>query len=147
MVFTLNFINPIKAPQTNAPLIYLEQPIPPTPTLVPPATEVHADVVAQEEGQSVSSYVLKMKGYLDRLERLGNPMPLPLGVSLIITSLFKEYEEFVQNYNMHSMGKTIVELHAMLRLHEKGLPKKAAAAPVVLAIRGGKIQKNNKYKK
>ncbi|GJR09616.1 zinc finger, CCHC-type containing protein [Tanacetum coccineum] len=27
----------------------------------------------QEEGQSVSSYVLKMKGYIDNLERLGHP--------------------------------------------------------------------------
>ncbi|GKG18158.1 hypothetical protein Tco_0372456, partial [Tanacetum coccineum] len=26
----------------------------------------------QEEGQSVSSYVLKMKGYIDNLERLGH---------------------------------------------------------------------------
>nr|GEV69274.1 retrovirus-related Pol polyprotein from transposon TNT 1-94 [Tanacetum cinerariifolium] len=32
------------------------------------------------------------------------------------------------------MGKTIVELHAMLKLHEKGIPKKAET-PVVLAIR------------
>ncbi|GKB17004.1 retrotransposon protein, putative, ty1-copia subclass [Tanacetum coccineum] len=39
---------------------------------------------------------------------------------------------FVQNYNMHSMGKTIPELHAMLKLTENGIPKKT---PVVLAIR------------
>nr|GFC89280.1 zinc finger, CCHC-type [Tanacetum cinerariifolium] len=41
----------------------------------------------QEEWQSVSSYVLKMKGYIDNLERL-------------------------------SMGNTVNELHAMLKLHE-----------------------------
>nr|GFC29005.1 zinc finger, CCHC-type [Tanacetum cinerariifolium] len=34
----------------------------------------------QEEGQSVSSYVLKMKVYIDNLERLGNPMTLGLGI-------------------------------------------------------------------
>nr|GEX03373.1 hypothetical protein [Tanacetum cinerariifolium] len=33
----------------------------------------------QEEGQSVSSYVLKMKGYIDNLERLGHPVTLGLG--------------------------------------------------------------------
>nr|GEZ19153.1 hypothetical protein [Tanacetum cinerariifolium] len=33
----------------------------------------------QEKGQSVSSYVLKMKGYIDNLERLGHPMTLGLG--------------------------------------------------------------------
>nr|GFB34114.1 hypothetical protein [Tanacetum cinerariifolium] len=32
-----------------------------------------------EEGQSVSSYVLKMKGYIDNLERLGHPVTLGLG--------------------------------------------------------------------
>nr|GFA31371.1 hypothetical protein [Tanacetum cinerariifolium] len=34
----------------------------------------------QEEGQSVSSYVLKMKGYIDNLERLWYPVTLGLGV-------------------------------------------------------------------
>nr|GEY01389.1 zinc finger, CCHC-type [Tanacetum cinerariifolium] len=34
----------------------------------------------QEEGQSVSSYVLKMKGYIDNLERLGHPVTLGLGL-------------------------------------------------------------------
>ncbi|GKC38739.1 RNA-directed DNA polymerase, eukaryota [Tanacetum coccineum] len=34
-----------------------------------------------------------------------------------------------------------VELHAMLKLVEKGIPKKAET-PVILAIRGGKIQKD-----
>ncbi|GKC56812.1 hypothetical protein Tco_1084410, partial [Tanacetum coccineum] len=35
------------------------------------------------------------------------------------------YDQFIQNYNMHSIGKTTAELHAMLKLHEKGIPKKA----------------------
>nr|GEZ85271.1 hypothetical protein [Tanacetum cinerariifolium] len=75
----------------------------------------------QEEGQSVSSYVLKMKGYIDNLERLGHPITLGLGVSLILIGLRKEYDGFVQNYNMHSMGKIVNELHAMLKLHEQTL--------------------------
>ena len=95
----------------------------------------------QEEGQSVSSYVMKMKSYLDQMDRLGYPMPQILGVSLILTSLLKDYDQFVQNYNMHSMGKSIAELHNMLKLAEKGLPKKEKA-PVVLAINRGRIQKN-----
>ncbi|GKA94336.1 hypothetical protein Tco_0816374 [Tanacetum coccineum] len=97
----------------------------------------------QEEGQSVSSYLLKMKSYLDTLERLGYAMLNELGVSLILNSLNKDYDQFVQNYNMHSMGKTIAELHAMLKLHEKGILKKAKI-PAVLPIREGKIQKNKR---
>nr|GEY90169.1 hypothetical protein [Tanacetum cinerariifolium] len=51
-------------------LNYLEQPIPSAP--VAPAGQ-------QKEGQPVSSYVLKMKGYIDNLERLGHPVTLGLG--------------------------------------------------------------------
>ncbi|GJT54411.1 zinc finger, CCHC-type containing protein [Tanacetum coccineum] len=82
-----------------------------------------------------------MKSYLDTVERLGYAMPNELGVSLIFNSLNKDYDQFVQNYNMHNMRKTIAELHAMLKLHEKCIPKKAET-PVVLAIREGKIQKD-----
>ncbi|GKA58929.1 zinc finger, CCHC-type containing protein, partial [Tanacetum coccineum] len=65
----------------------------------------------QEEGQSVSTCVLKMKAYLDQMERLGYPMPLVLGVNLILTSLSKT-------------------------MTKKSIPKKA---PAVLAIRQGAL--------
>ncbi|GKF33838.1 hypothetical protein Tco_0107038, partial [Tanacetum coccineum] len=63
----------------------------------------------QEEGQVVSSYISKMKSYLDTLEHLGYLMPLEL----------EDYEQLIQNYNMHSMRKTLFELHVMLKLPEK----------------------------
>nr|GFA98380.1 zinc finger, CCHC-type [Tanacetum cinerariifolium] len=44
---------------------------------------------------------------------------------------------------MHSMGKTIAELYAILKLHEKGILKKAETL-AVLDIREGKIQKDKK---
>ncbi|GKA70136.1 retrotransposon protein, putative, ty1-copia subclass [Tanacetum coccineum] len=99
----------------------------------------------QEEGQFVSSYVLKMKSYIENLERLGHAMTQNLSVSLIVVSLRKEYDGFVQNYNMHNMGKTVTELHAMLKLHEQTLPPKEVA-PALHAIRAGRIQKNKKKK-
>nr|GFA57718.1 hypothetical protein [Tanacetum cinerariifolium] len=71
-----------------------------------------------------------MKGYIDNLERLGHPVTL---------------DGFVQNYNMHSLGKIINELHAMLKLHEQTLPKNNT--PALHAIRAGKVQKVNKHKK
>ncbi|GJV47884.1 zinc finger, CCHC-type containing protein [Tanacetum coccineum] len=105
--------------------------------------EFHA--YKQEEGQSVSSYVLKMKSYIDNLERLGHAMTQNLSVNLILVSLRKEYDGFVQNYNKHSMGKTVDELHAMLKLHEQTLPPKEVA-PALHVIRVGRIQKNQKKK-
>nr|GEV52442.1 hypothetical protein [Tanacetum cinerariifolium] len=119
-------------------LNYLKQPISPAP--VPEAgqqvaLEILAAHAARKEGQSVSSYVLKMKSYIDNIERLRHPVSLNLGVSLIFISLRKEIDSFVHNYNMHSMGKTVNELHAMLKLHEQTLTNKALA---LHAIRAGK---------
>ncbi|GKF40190.1 zinc finger, CCHC-type containing protein, partial [Tanacetum coccineum] len=52
-----------------------------------------------------------------------------------------------QNYNMHSLGKTVNELHAMLKLHEQtlNLPKNNALA--LHAIRAGKVHKGKKHNK
>nr|GEV14683.1 zinc finger, CCHC-type [Tanacetum cinerariifolium] len=94
----------------------------------------------QKEWQSVSSYVLKMKGYIDNLECLGHPVTLGLGVSLILIGLPKEFDGFVQNYNMHSLWKIINELRDMLKLHEQTLPKNNA--PALHAIRVGHWKRN-----
>ncbi|GKE30510.1 hypothetical protein Tco_1445894 [Tanacetum coccineum] len=40
-----------------------------------------------KEGKSVSSYILKMKGYVEQLERLGYVIPQDLSVVLIMASL------------------------------------------------------------
>ncbi|GKD61443.1 hypothetical protein Tco_1298952 [Tanacetum coccineum] len=68
----------------------------------------------QEEGQSISSYVLKMKSYIDNLERLGHVMTQNLA--------------------------TVTELYAMLKLHEQTILKKNVA-PTLHVIRAGKVQK------
>ncbi|GJR13108.1 zinc finger, CCHC-type containing protein [Tanacetum coccineum] len=141
---------------------YLEHPIPVAPVAqpgqqVPPeALAAHAawellqtvrefHTCKQEEVQSVSSYVLKMKGYIDNLERLGQPVGQNLAVSLILVSLNKDFASFVQNFNMHGMGKTVNELHAMLKLHEETLPKRDAN-PALHAIRARRVQKKQKNK-
>ncbi|GKC27273.1 zinc finger, CCHC-type containing protein [Tanacetum coccineum] len=88
-----------------------------------------------------------MKGYIDNLERLGHPVTLFLAVSLILIGLRKKFDGFVQNYNMHSLGKTVNELHAMLKLHEKTLTLPKNNAPALHVIRAGKVQKGKKHKK
>ncbi|GKB61367.1 retrotransposon protein, putative, ty1-copia subclass [Tanacetum coccineum] len=68
----------------------------------------------QQESTELS---IDYAGYIDNLERLGHPVTLGLAVSQILIGLHKEFDRFVQNYNMHSLGKTVNEcLVAMLCL-------------------------------
>nr|GEW67424.1 hypothetical protein [Tanacetum cinerariifolium] len=97
----------------------------------------------QDDGKPVSTYVLKLKDYVEQLERLGYVLPQDLCVGLILNGLTSDFVGFVRNYNMHNMGKTIGELHALLIEYEKGLPIKTAT-PQVMAIQGSRIQKANK---
>nr|GEZ35214.1 hypothetical protein [Tanacetum cinerariifolium] len=93
----------------------------------------------QEEGKSVTTYVLQMKGYVDQLERLGYVLLQYLTVDIILNSLTKDFAGFVRNYNMHNMGKTIGELHAMLIEYENGLPKRDGT-PQVMMIKCAKVK-------
>ncbi|GJS05816.1 retrotransposon protein, putative, ty1-copia subclass [Tanacetum coccineum] len=120
-------------------LSYLELPIFATPVPVVAGQQVPPETLAAH-----ATWV-KGQGNCYNLERLRYPVSLKLAVSLILVSLRKEYDSFVQNYNMHGMGKMVNKLHAMLKLHEQTLPKRDVPAPH--AIRAGTVQKKNKNKK
>ncbi|GJX72633.1 retrotransposon protein, putative, ty1-copia subclass [Tanacetum coccineum] len=100
----------------------------------------------QEEGKPVAAYVIQMKGYVDQLEHLGYVLSQDLIVGLILNGLTKDFSRVVRNYNMHNMGKTVGELHAMLIEYEKGLPKKAKTPQVMMIKAKGKGKANGKGK-
>nr|GEX59402.1 hypothetical protein [Tanacetum cinerariifolium] len=107
-------------------LFVIEQPL-----LAAPAADSEAQVLAQwnavyDAYNEVACLIL------------GN-----ISVGLILNGLTSDFVGFVRNYNMHNMGKTIGELHALLIEYEKRLPKQAATLQV-MAIQGGRIQKANK---
>ncbi|GJS20118.1 retrotransposon protein, putative, ty1-copia subclass [Tanacetum coccineum] len=102
-----------------------------------------ACLILGKEGKPFGPYVLKMKGYVEQLKHLGYVLPQDISVGLILNGLTSDFAGFVRNYNMHNMGKTVGELHALLIEYKKGLPKKAAT-PQVMVIQGGRIQKANK---
>ncbi|GJS03276.1 retrotransposon protein, putative, ty1-copia subclass [Tanacetum coccineum] len=81
----------------------------------------------KEKGKSVSSYVLKMKGYVEQLERLGYVLPQDLSVGLILNGLTSDFAGFVRNYNMHNMGRQLVNY--MLCLLRKGKGKDKSYIP------------------
>ncbi|PWA99612.1 hypothetical protein CTI12_AA005150 [Artemisia annua] len=100
------------------------------------------DACKQQEGKFVSSYVLKIKGYIDNLECLGHPMSLQLAMSLILPLCLRSMNDSCKTTICVTWGR----LHVMLKLHEKGLPKKVATH-VVLAINARRIHKHNNNNK
>ncbi|GKC59370.1 retrotransposon protein, putative, ty1-copia subclass, partial [Tanacetum coccineum] len=121
-------------------------PIPPAPTV-----DSAANVLAKwnviydaynEELKSMFEKQARVKRF-DLIQTFHACKQEDLSVGLIMDGLTSDFTGFVRNYNMHNMGKTIGELHALLIEYEKGLPKKAET-PQVMTIRSGKIQKANK---
>nr|GEX15537.1 hypothetical protein [Tanacetum cinerariifolium] len=145
---------------TKDKLPFLEQLIPTLP--VPPAGQENPlDVVATHQAwvkaqkEIARLMLMTMDPYIQKnLEHLGAyDMLKELKTFLILVTLRKEYDGFVQNYNMHSMGKTVTKLHAILKLHKQTLPPREVApckglqiTPALHAIRAGRIQKNQKKK-
>lgn len=93
-----------------------------------------------QEGSPVSPHVLKMKGLVERLERLGSPLRSNLATSLVLGSLPKSYSHFIMHFNMNGWEKPIMELHAMLVTAEKNIPAKTTP---VLLVKGGQVKKPN----
>ena len=81
----------------------------------------------------VSAHMLKMKGLIDQLDKLGAPISHELASDLILGSLPESYDQFVMNYNMHHMEKSIAELHGMLNNVETNIQK---TNPVLMVQKG-----------
>ena len=84
---------------------------------------------------SVSAHVLKMKGLIDQLDKLGAPISHELATDLILGSFPESYDQFFMNYNMHHMEKSIAELHGMLKNVEMNIQK---TNPMLIWFRKGK---------
>nr|GFC40302.1 hypothetical protein [Tanacetum cinerariifolium] len=97
-------------------------------------------------GKFVSAHVLEMKGYMDQLHALGKSYDNDMAINLINKSLNKDFGDFVRNFSMHCVGKTVTELHALLIDYEKGL-KDNAPTPQVLTIQKGRENKPQVNKK
>nr|GFC05265.1 zinc finger, CCHC-type [Tanacetum cinerariifolium] len=62
---------------------------------------------------------------MDQLHALGKSYQNDMAINLINRSLNNDFGDFVRNFNMHCVGKTVTELHALLIDYEKGLKDKA----------------------
>ena len=96
------------------------------------------------EGALVSAHVLKMKGYIQHLDRLGFPLSQELATDVILNSLPGSYGKFVMNYNMNEMDKSISELHTMLKIAEQDI--KSKPSHVLMVQKGFKKKSKGKGK-
>ena len=96
------------------------------------------------EGSPVGPHVLKMIGYIETLDRLGFPLNLELATDLILQSLPNSYNQFVMNYNMNEIDKTLPQMLGMLRTAEANLKK--VKPETVLMIQKGKFKGKGKAK-
>ena len=92
---------------------------------------------------SISAHMLKMKGLIDQLDKLGAPISHELATDLILGSLHESYYQFVMNYNMHHMEKSIPELHGMLKNVETNIQK---TNPVLMVQKGEDMKRKGKGK-
>ena len=74
------------------------------------------------KGSPVSPHVIKMIGYIESLERLGSPFNADLAIYVILQSLPPIYKQFIMNFHMNSMEKTLSKLYSMLKTAEESIP-------------------------
>ena len=72
-------------------------------------------------GTPVSAHVLKMKGYIDTLEKLGIAIPQGLAIDLILGSLPESFDSFIMTYNMNALGSLLLSCMACLRMLSRTL--------------------------
>ena len=71
------------------------------------------------------------------------PISHELVTDLILGSLPKSYDQFVMNYNMHNMEKSIAKLHGMLKNVETNIQK---TNPVLMVQKGEGMKRKGKGK-
>ncbi|KAK9069719.1 hypothetical protein SSX86_010113 [Deinandra increscens subsp. villosa] len=70
------------------------------------------------EGSSVSSHIVKMKSYIERLKTLDYPISNEWATFSILNSLPKSYDEFVQNFIMNNQEMSVSDLDKVLKAAE-----------------------------
>ncbi|GJY30977.1 retrotransposon protein, putative, ty1-copia subclass [Tanacetum coccineum] len=74
-------------------------------------------------GASICAFVLKMKGYFNRLESLNMVFDAELSINIIVSGMPADYNQFVLSYQMNGKETSIMELHSLLQTAEQGIKK------------------------
>ena len=87
-------------------------------------------------GAPVHQHVLKMIGLIEQLENLGTPLDGELAQDFILASLSDHFSQFVMNYNIGNMDKTLSEFLHMLVTAEKTFKKESRSGTVAAFKKG-----------
>ena len=96
------------------------------------------------EGSPVGAHVIKMMGYIETLEKLRFPLKDELATDVILQSLPDSFNQFVINFNMNEINKTLPQLLGMLRTAESNMKKDGSKS--ILMVRKDKEKKVAKPK-
>ncbi|KAK8696815.1 hypothetical protein V6N13_001940 [Hibiscus sabdariffa] len=88
------------------------------------------------EGSPVGAHVIKMMGYIQTLEKLGFALNDELAVDVVLQSLPDSFNQFVLNFDMNEINKTLPQLLGMLRTAESNMKKGGSKS--VLMVREAK---------
>ncbi|KAK8681085.1 hypothetical protein V6N13_053492 [Hibiscus sabdariffa] len=88
------------------------------------------------EGAQVGAHVIKMMGYIQTLEKLGFALNNELAINVILQSFPDSFNQFVLNFNMNEINKTLPQLLGMLRTAESNMKKGGSKS--ILMVREAK---------
>ncbi|KAK8660946.1 hypothetical protein V6N13_051851 [Hibiscus sabdariffa] len=94
------------------------------------------------EGSPVGAHVIKMMGYIQTLEKLGFALIDELAFDVVLQSLPDSFSQFILNFNMNEIEKTLPQLLGMLRTAEGNMKKGGSKS--VLMVREAKGKRKGK---
>ena len=99
------------------------------------------------EGAGVGPHVIKMVGYVQRLDKLGFSLGKELATDFILASLSPSYGNFISNYHMHGVEKGLNELCGMLKTAEADIRKSHGGSHVMAIQNKPNFKKKGTWKK
>ncbi|KAK9689862.1 hypothetical protein RND81_09G086800 [Saponaria officinalis] len=98
-----------------------------------------------ERNKPVGPHVLRLIGLFERMGRLGVKYSREMATDIILHSLHNGFAQFILNYNMNGMEKSLIELHGMLKTAEKNI-KTNPRDDVLMVSKGKGFKRSSKGK-
>ncbi|KAL4271719.1 hypothetical protein GQ457_13G018650 [Hibiscus cannabinus] len=98
------------------------------------------------ERSPVGAHVIKMMGYIQTLEKMGFALNDELAIDVVLQSLQDRFNQFVLNFNMNEINKTLPQLLGMLRTAEGHIKNGGSKSILMVREAKGKGKKVEKSK-